>query len=1047
MATTTVFVVLLCVGFSSSDQPLVSPSDTAVLVGDQVTMKCEQNPNEPISTLLAWKYKAHDQTIDESISAANNIMPGPNGIIAQSFTFGETTYDLLLSTAASTFAGRYTCEDIMGTFFKSADLLVVDPTECPSSPMTVTAGDTVTLTLTPPTLYQPPGDSYAIKYIWKKDGNILAGVTSNEYSEAAGTASFTISVEYSVYKGDVLVPGVQESCEVVYNVELPTTVTVITRPTDKAACSGDNVVVTCEIDLTGLDLNQEVTYWDKMSEGNSNTKLSEMNTNIVPAIESAFPGKYGISSTSKFSLEIRDVQIDNAGGYSCIDASTGNPIGDIANLIVIDSTCPEATKAVTKGDNIVLECSFQSSIDAGGVSSIEWSVDGNVVSAGITETKNDKTTTSTYTTQAVTNLDGKTIKCSITHLENECECLTSISIITPPTQGITVTKGPSHTAVLMGAPTVTLDCEVQYDQTHIISWEVPSKVGAISTNLALQNGIDANKYAISTTNPLSLEIKNVDGTDVGRYTCLDVTGNVALGGIRPYLMVMEKMECPTSPIEVKEGEEIQLQQILEYVVGPGNNPPQSPVIAWVLNGSPLDPNEATVFVNPKNTLTSVVTYNPSTAGTLTFTASVNFWGYQDECTHTYNVASVVPEPVDGSFDCRRHNTACQNGGVCNWANNVGTCNCPSGYSEFDCSIQDNTVGGSCTPECVADNTLACVDVDGGTCVCKYPFTNIVGTAEDCSVKRVDVTCTASNMVVTIIPYFGKPKTQFEGKIFIRDFDDPPCDFSYVNSEYWSSGEIGYEQCGVNKTDDAPKAGMITYEVKVVVAYDPWVITSLDEVVTAQCTMMATGEITTTWGVENVIDLAALKDGGSAIGNVSPVSISVTDADGNEISSSADIGEPLELHFMQVDPNAGTFAVTSCTAYDKMTMDGDSYPIIQDRCIAQGASKVINFEGGPIEITEGKKVLRFLSFKFPGTSSVVLQCDLEICADENDPACADKTDCDGPVSQGLRKRAATSNIIEYRKSWTVTVKGAKTEAGCSTLAPSMLLLTMAVAMLL
>ncbi|CAH1789105.1 unnamed protein product, partial [Owenia fusiformis] len=96
-------------------------------------------------------------------------------------------------------------------------------------------------------------------------------------------------------------------------------------------------------------------------------------------------------------------------------------------------------------------------------------------------------------------------------------------------------------------------------------------------------------------------------------------------------------------------------------------------------------------------------------------------------------------------------------------------------------------------------------------------------------------------------------------------------------------------------------------------------------------------------------------------------------------------------------------------------------IIQDRCISRRSYTIFDMEN-PVEILDETKVLHLKAFKFPSGSTVFLTCTVRLCNEKDTSACDLKTDCDGEITQGLRKRSVSDDEILYIKKWIVNVDG-------------------------
>ncbi|CAH1799439.1 unnamed protein product, partial [Owenia fusiformis] len=352
----------------------------------------------------------------------------------------------------------------------------------------------------------------------------------------------------------------------------------------------------------------------------------------------------------------------------------------------------------------------------------------------------------------------------------------------------------------------------------------------------------------------------------------------------------------------------------------------------------------------------------------------------------------------------------------------GSCECLPTFFGFDCSVAQDSVTSpdQCYPKCVMENTLECVTTDQGSeCVCKYPF-----TGADCSKRRVNVECSATDMTITVIPYPGT--SAFTGRVFIPNHLDAPCQFD-VQSGAYVSGKIAHSECGIVTKTDTTMIGTVTYEAKIVIQYDPFVLTLLDEVVTARCSAMTRGELNLSWGAVD-IDEDNLKNGGAVTGEISPIVIKVTDGQGNEIGDNVYIGDPLQLQFIQIEGGA-PYSVESCVASNTKEDPDNELVIIWDRCIDRSSYAVVDMQN-PIEILDEKKVVHLKAFKFPSDSTVFLTCTVRLCNEVDLSTCDPKTNCPWEIPQGLRKRSVYGDEILYIKKWTVNeVKFSDNASSC------------------
>ncbi|CAH1785432.1 unnamed protein product [Owenia fusiformis] len=446
------------------------------------------------------------------------------------------------------------------------------------------------------------------------------------------------------------------------------------------------------------------------------------------------------------------------------------------------------------------------------------------------------------------------------------------------------------------------------------------------------------------------------------------------------------------------------------------------------------------------------------------------------CSQALGVCKCVPgyrnvgtTSCVNTFDCRRRNSDCENGAVCDLT--TGECPADCGGATIDgfsCNVDSavKTIEADFTncPDAYLPGSQFCLDdvASSGTytVLCKNGF---YGT--NCEIPRIYAVCDDPAAITIVANPYTETSATFDGKVYALDHEtDGVCDIvaggitaaqgltlsgAITASDFLglASDPLNVDQTGAmhpcfdavtGRQTDTPNTGDTTYELKVIVQYNSLYHSSLDEIHTLQCVHKGAASYFTNFG-STLDSNTDQSQGGSNAQPFSPVTFTIEDqsaALGTPLAAPVTVSTPLRLHIkLATNAKYTSFLVESCVAQDEPflavpTGNEKSINLMTTGC-ADGDNTAI-FEADPLDLTGGDFTMKFIAFKFVDKAQLYFQCDIKLCDASTAANCA-ATGCTaglgGPSGGGTsagfgRKRRQTSGQETVKaNSGIVTVIGA------------------------
>ncbi|XP_071103308.1 uncharacterized protein [Haliotis cracherodii] len=358
------------------------------------------------------------------------------------------------------------------------------------------------------------------------------------------------------------------------------------------------------------------------------------------------------------------------------------------------------------------------------------------------------------------------------------------------------------------------------------------------------------------------------------------------------------------------------------------------------------------------------------------------------------VISFCLGSVSAIFDCARETGLCQNGGTCDMA--AGTCSCDAAYTGYDCSV---VIADQTDPACTANpcsNGGTCHKAGSAsvaTCLCTPDY--VGATCED---KRYMLTCdTAANpntMTMKVFPHVSS----FSGKVYHKN-KEATCTLpagSAAGSYESSAVAIDDATCGATTTG--------TNSVQeIIIQFGTDTLTTRDELITFTCgtsdeIAQSSGAVT----IQNVESNLGTKD----VSNVpldADIDLVLTSGGNPASGETLDLGADILVTVALTTPGSAKFEairLTKCYAANEATSGAGTYKskdFITASCPAADLKSVMLV---PVAGPATSKTFTFDAFKFTGSNSLFVTCDIKVCAVAAD--CAPVT-----CSRRKKREAGTS----------------------------------------
>ncbi|XP_046558805.1 EGF-like domain-containing protein 2 [Haliotis rubra] len=383
--------------------------------------------------------------------------------------------------------------------------------------------------------------------------------------------------------------------------------------------------------------------------------------------------------------------------------------------------------------------------------------------------------------------------------------------------------------------------------------------------------------------------------------------------------------------------------------------------------------------------------------------------------------------ADATFDCRRPNQACMNGGSCTFIS--ADCACDPAYSGYDCGLTLADVDqNSCTPTTCLNGGTCYDDGTGAKCYCDSEH-----YGNTCEKNRFSLTCVADLMIIGVNPYSAAGYEAFvEDKQGVTGCDSQavpaPVDTFDKIPDSWEGHYIQVEHdsaaCG-------PSVPMITtgrkeFDRVVVVKYSPNVLTDIDDryhvkcilednvvvesrVVKINVTGVVSQHVVSREDIAKAVDFYLLAGAGGGIYNGDPL----------------DVGTELRFVFgIQGDTGADrskVFSVSNDTKApeadrsDEGSVFNDTQTLkpIEASCVHADGYPVIAEAVTPDPSNSREFNLRIRAFHFDGNDEVIFSFRVRVCVAADNSAC-DPATCTAPDGgYGRRKRDVGNDVQLYK----------------------------------
>ncbi|XP_041362570.1 EGF-like domain-containing protein 2 isoform X2 [Gigantopelta aegis] len=365
--------------------------------------------------------------------------------------------------------------------------------------------------------------------------------------------------------------------------------------------------------------------------------------------------------------------------------------------------------------------------------------------------------------------------------------------------------------------------------------------------------------------------------------------------------------------------------------------------------------------------------------------------------------------TSGSYNCKRTGQDCANGGTCQ---DDGTCDCDSSFIGPDCRVAA-AVTQNANPPCTSSDT--CGPPNNGVCgkssnndvmcVCNAGWDAQSQTDPKCTSGRYKVVCSHDRMIININPY-----GTFTGQIYV--WNKPDCtitdnyDTLSPSQTQFVGGkvrEILHNDVTCGSVTPVSENGVTKYTRDVLVLYNQDYVSSLDEVLTVECTVDENNNVFS-YGIDtNALDKSHLTNS-KAANELQPVSIEVM-VDGIPLTAgnSVNVGQTLSFT-LSVGSGLSTLLLYGVRIDNAMDSDNQFLDLLENGCksVTRGSDIWVSLPqdvDGPNKVKFEVKV-----FVFTKSSTLKVTFTTRVCASVSDALCT-RIPCSGSQSSGRKKRLA------------------------------------------
>ncbi|XP_046558809.1 EGF-like domain-containing protein 1 [Haliotis rubra] len=365
-----------------------------------------------------------------------------------------------------------------------------------------------------------------------------------------------------------------------------------------------------------------------------------------------------------------------------------------------------------------------------------------------------------------------------------------------------------------------------------------------------------------------------------------------------------------------------------------------------------------------------------------------------------------------TFDCRRPNQDCLNGGNCTFTS--AECSCATNYTGYDCGLESAKVDqNNCTATACVNGSTCYDDGTGAKCYCDSEH-----YGDMCEKDRFSLSCVADLMIIGINPYSAAGYEAFvEDKQGVTGCNSQavptPVNTSDKIPDSWEGHYIQVEH---DSAECGPSVPVITggkkeFDRVVVVKYSPNLLTDIDDRFNVKCILeknvavdsrvvMINATGVTSQHVVSREDVAKAVDFYLFVGG--------RQYNGDPI----DVGTELQFVFgvqgvytsLRVEEGEANNTVSNATKTLKLIegscMHTDGYPVIAEAVTPDSSnSKEFN--------------LRIRAFHFDGNDELIFSFRVRVCVAADSSTC-EPVNCTAPGGgYGRRKRDVGNEVQLYK----------------------------------
>ncbi|XP_067652302.1 EGF-like domain-containing protein 2 [Haliotis asinina] len=365
-----------------------------------------------------------------------------------------------------------------------------------------------------------------------------------------------------------------------------------------------------------------------------------------------------------------------------------------------------------------------------------------------------------------------------------------------------------------------------------------------------------------------------------------------------------------------------------------------------------------------------------------------------------------------TFDCRRPNQDCLNGGNCTFTS--ADCICTTEYTGYDCGlVLDKVNQNNCTATTCVSGSTCYDDGTGAKCYCDSEH-----YGDMCEKDRFSLTCVADLMIIGINPYSASGYEAFvEDKQGVsgcgsQAVPNPVSTFDKIPDSW----EGHYIQVEHDNAACGPSVPVIIGRKKefnrvVVVKYSPNLLTDIDDRFNVKCILENNVAVDSTVVMINVTSVnsqhvVSREDVAKAVDFYLLVGGGLYNGD------PLDVGTELQFVF-GVQGVYTTLRVEEGEANNTIANDTKTLKLIEASCMHTDGYPVIAEAVTPDPSNSREFTLRIRAFHFDGNDEVIFSFWVRVCVAADSSTC-DPVNCTAPDGDyGRRKREVGSEVQLFK----------------------------------